>query len=111
MRVSIPMQSGELSTFTAGIFSRMRNTGRTCGICGAALMTLVVVNDTLMERCAHSGVTVCSEPRVEWLHGHTPEPDGPPMARPVYVLGTSTATASMETYKPIWVHEDSEWVP
>ena len=61
-------------------------------------MTLVVVNDTSMERCEHSGVTACPEPRVEWLHGHTPEPDRAPMARPVYVLGTGTATASAETF-------------
>lgn len=57
-------------------------------------MALVVVDDTWIERCDHSGARACPEPRVEWLHGHTPEPDNPlPIARP-YVLSTSTVTAS-----------------
>jgi hypothetical protein len=68
----------------------MKNTERTCGICGA-LMALMVIDGVWVERCERSGATACPEPRVEWLHNHTPEPRAP-MARPVYVLGTATYT-------------------
>jgi hypothetical protein len=63
-------------------------------------MALVVVDDAWVERCEHSGVTACPPSRVEWLHGHTPEPDGPPIVRP-FLLSTSTATASTETRQPL----------
>ena len=54
-------------------------------------MALMVFNDTWIERCDHSRVTACPQPRVEWLHGHTPEPDSPlRKARPAYVLSTAT---------------------